>query len=61
MEEAVEGTRSACDQIAETYAAVNSGDMPEVLLRLAHKLIQHMEQGARIIGVGYGSGPHLGN
>ncbi len=60
MEDVVEGTRAAYDQIAETYATVNGGDMPEVLLRLAQKLIQHTAKGARMIDVGCGAGRDMG-
>ena len=59
VEKAVEGTRSAYDQIAETYVTVNS-DMPEAVVRLAHKLTEHVRPGARVIDVGCGCGRDMG-
>ena len=58
--DAVGGTRCAYDQIAETYAAVNSGDMPEALARLGCKLLDHVGRGAHILDVGCGVGRDMG-
>jgi len=52
----VERTRSAYDQLAGTYAEVNSGDVPDPLLKLARTLVRHVGPGARIIDVGCGAG-----
>ena len=56
----VEGVRSAYDQIAEAYSAVNGGQMPEALLRLEHNLLGHVGHGARLIDVGCGVGRDMG-
>jgi ubiquinone/menaquinone biosynthesis C-methylase UbiE len=56
VEDEVARTQSAYDQIAETYAEVNSGDVPDPLLRLARTLACHVGLGARIIDVGCGAG-----
>jgi ubiquinone/menaquinone biosynthesis C-methylase UbiE len=56
----VKGVRSAYDRIADDYAAVNSGAMPEALLRLARKLLADVGLGARILDVGCGVGRDMG-
>lgn len=56
MEDVVEGTRAAYEQIAKTYAEVNSGDVPDSLLRLARELVHHVGHDANIIDVGCGTG-----
>ena len=58
--EVVEGVRSAYNRIAEAYAAVNSGEMPGALLRLAHKLLYGVGPDARLVDVGCGVGRDMG-
>lgn len=48
--------QAAYDQIVEAYAGRNHGDMPEDLVRLARKLLQHIGPTAHIIEVGCGTG-----
>ena len=56
LEDVVGGVRSAYDEVAETYAAVNSGDVPESLVGLGRKLCDHVGPSGRILDVGCGAG-----
>jgi ubiquinone/menaquinone biosynthesis C-methylase UbiE len=59
VEDIVDGVRSAYDEIAETYALANSGDMPGSLVGLGRKLCNHVGLGGHILDVGCGVGRDL--
>jgi ubiquinone/menaquinone biosynthesis C-methylase UbiE len=56
MPDVTKTVQAAYNQIAATYASVNSGDMPENLLALAQKLVQGIGQAAHVIEIGCGIG-----
>lgn len=48
--------QAAYDQMVEAYASRNHSNMPDNLITLARKLIQHAGHGAHVIDVGCGTG-----
>ena len=59
-QDVIEAIRYAYDRVAPVYRAVNGGNMPAVLARLARGLVAPLRPGACLIDVGCGVGRDMG-